>query len=43
LSQERSERIARLRRFLAPQVAELVENAGREGLLGAQAQAQIGS
>jgi class 3 adenylate cyclase len=33
LSQERSERIARLKRFLAPQVAELVEGAGREGLL----------
>ena len=28
LSQERSERIARLKRFLAPQVAELVEKAG---------------
>jgi class 3 adenylate cyclase len=33
LSQERSERIARLKRFLAPQVAELVEGAGRESLL----------
>ena len=33
LSQERSERIARLRRFLAPQVAELVEKAGNESLL----------
>ena len=33
LSQERSERIARLRRFLAPQVAELVEKAGDESLL----------
>jgi adenylate cyclase len=33
LSQERSERIARLKRFLAPQVAELVEGTGRQGLL----------
>ena len=33
LSQERSERIGRLKRYLAPQVAELVEGAGREGLL----------
>ena len=33
LSQERSERIARLRRFLAPQVAELVERSGDESLL----------
>jgi adenylate cyclase len=33
ISQERSERISRLKRFLAPQVAELVEGAGREGLL----------
>jgi class 3 adenylate cyclase len=33
LSQERSERIARLKRFLAPQVAELVEGGGRQGLL----------
>jgi class 3 adenylate cyclase len=33
LSQERSERIARLKRFLAPQIAELVENAGQENLL----------
>jgi adenylate cyclase len=33
LSQERSERIARLKRFLAPQVAELVERSGEETLL----------
>jgi adenylate cyclase len=33
LSQQRSERIARLRRFLAPQVAELVEQAGDESML----------
>lgn len=33
LSQERSERIARLKRFLAPQVAELVEKVGYESLL----------
>jgi adenylate cyclase len=33
LSQERSERIARLKRFLAPQIAELVEGAGRQSLL----------
>lgn len=33
LSQERSERIARLKRFLAPQVAELVERAGHDDLL----------
>ena len=32
-SQERSERISRLKRFLAPQVAELVERAGQEVLL----------
>ncbi len=36
LSQERSERIGRLKRFLSPQVAELVERAGKEDLLGAQ-------
>ena len=36
LSQERSERIARLRRFLAPQVAELVERSGEESLLDGQ-------
>lgn len=36
LSQERSERIGRLKRFLSPQVAELVESAGKEDLLGAQ-------
>jgi len=33
LSQERSERIARLKRFLAPQVAELVEGSDQEQLL----------
>src|ERR1700741_63457 len=33
VSQERSERIARLKRFLAPQVAELVEGSDQEGLL----------
>ncbi len=33
LSQERSERIARLKRFLAPQVAELVESSDQETLL----------
>jgi class 3 adenylate cyclase len=33
LSQERSERIARLKRFLAPQVAELVEGSDQEALL----------
>jgi adenylate cyclase len=33
LSQERSERIARLKRFLSPQVAELVEGSDREALL----------
>jgi class 3 adenylate cyclase len=33
LSQERSERIARLKRFLSPQVAELVEGSDQEALL----------
>jgi adenylate cyclase len=33
VSQERSERIARLRRFLSPQVAELVEGSDQEALL----------
>lgn len=33
LSQERQERIARLRRFLAPQVAELVDRCGDDGVL----------
>src|SRR6266436_8575893 len=33
LSQERSERIGRLKRFLAPQVAELVEGSDQESLL----------
>lgn len=36
VSQERSERIARLKRFLAPQVAELVEKAGDESVLAGQ-------
>lgn len=33
VSQERSERIGRLKRFLAPQVAELVERTGDDGVL----------
>ena len=33
VSRERSERIGRLKRFLAPQVAELVERAGDDGVL----------
>jgi adenylate cyclase len=33
LSQQRSERINRLKRFLAPQVAELVDDAGKDSLL----------
>lgn len=33
VSQERSERISRLRRFLAPQVAELVDRAGDDSVL----------
>jgi adenylate cyclase len=33
VSQERSERIARLKRFLTPQVAELVEGSDQEALL----------
>jgi class 3 adenylate cyclase len=33
VSQERSERISRLRRFLAPQVAELVDRTGDDGVL----------
>lgn len=36
LSRDRFERISRLRQFLAPQVAELVEQAGQEGLLDTQ-------
>ena len=36
ISQDRSERIARLKRFLAPQVAELVEKAGDESVLAGQ-------
>lgn len=35
VSQERSERIARLKRFLSPQVAELVEKAGQGDMLSA--------
>ena len=33
LSQQRSERISRLKRFLSPQIAELVEREGQEDLL----------
>ena len=33
LSRERSERINRLKRFLSPQIAELVETPGQERLL----------
>lgn len=36
VSQERSERIARLRRFLAPQVAELVDRVGDDSMLDGQ-------
>jgi adenylate cyclase len=36
ISHERSERIARLKRFLAPQVAELVEKAGDQSVLAGQ-------
>lgn len=36
VSQERSERIARLKQFLAPQVAELVDKAGDKSLLAGQ-------
>jgi class 3 adenylate cyclase len=36
LSQERSERIARLKRFLAPQVAELVDRTGDDSVLDGQ-------
>ncbi|MEJ0070932.1 MAG: hypothetical protein WDO24_21800 [Pseudomonadota bacterium] len=36
LSQERSERITRLKRFLSPQVAELVDRAGQDDLLDSQ-------
>ncbi len=36
VSQERSERISRLKRFLAPQVAELVEKSGDESVLAGQ-------
>lgn len=35
-SKEKSERINRLKRFLAPQVAELVEDSGNQGLLNGQ-------
>lgn len=33
LSQQRSERISRLKRFLAPQVAELIDGSGDDGVL----------
>jgi class 3 adenylate cyclase len=36
ISQERSERISRLKRFLAPQVAALVEQTGNESVLESQ-------
>ena len=36
ISKEKSERINRLKRFLAPQVAELVEHSGDERLLDGQ-------
>lgn len=36
VSQERSERIGRLKRFLAPQVAELVDRAGDDSVLDGQ-------
>jgi class 3 adenylate cyclase len=36
LSQERQERIGRLKRFLAPQVAELVDRGGADGALDGQ-------
>lgn len=36
VSQERSERIARLKQFLAPQVAELVDKAGNRSVLAGQ-------
>ena len=36
LSQERSERIARLKRFLSPQVADIVERSGDNDLLAAR-------
>ncbi|MDB5618720.1 cache domain-containing protein [Tardiphaga sp.] len=36
VSKEKSERINRLKRFLAPQVAELVEHSGQQGLLDGQ-------
>jgi adenylate cyclase len=36
VSKEKSERISRLKRFLAPQVAELVEDSGNQGLLNGQ-------
>jgi adenylate cyclase len=36
LSQEKSDRINRLKRFLAPQIAELVERAGDDALLDGQ-------
>lgn len=36
LSRDRSERMTQLKRFLAPQVAELIEKAGDEGVLAGQ-------
>ncbi len=36
LAQERAERIARLKRFLAPEVAEIVEQSGGDGMLAGQ-------
>ncbi|MGO7917327.1 hypothetical protein ACC702_38725, partial [Rhizobium ruizarguesonis] len=36
VSRDRSERIARLKRFLAPKVAELVEKSGDESVLAGQ-------
>ncbi|NVN88721.1 MAG: HAMP domain-containing protein [Rhodopseudomonas sp.] len=36
VSKEKSERISRLKRFLAPQVAELLEHSGNQALLGGQ-------
>jgi adenylate cyclase len=36
ISQERSERISRLKRFLAPQVAELVDRVGDDSVLNSQ-------
>src|SRR4030095_16779257 len=41
VSQERSERIDRLKRFLAPQVAELVEKAGNDSLVAPQRRGRV--